>query len=451
MVWATLHKHQIEVFVITFMCVMSLHAARESWYMVKHEVHETLGFSSTFLGTIDTVFLLFYSLGYYSSGILGDRFVVTKMVGYGMLCAAVLYVIICVLCMLRVVSHPVYLILWALQGPSQGTDLTGCVAIMANWFPPEIRGRVMGLWGANQSVGNIVGEYMAAVIYDQAHLSWEWVIAVPALLVAIVAVCLLVFVYDHPKAREAAEVTPNSAPLIVRDVSAHAETIADYEHEDHKPHVGFWESWQLPGVALCAFSYGGVKLLNYGMRMWMPYYLIANFHMHMGHLALLLSTYNIGGIAGSVLGGWLSDAYSRRMATVGSMLLLSIPLMILFRMVTPSTEFLFYVFIPLMGVMIGGVANLMSCAVSADLAQQQGAHAHQDAKTTVIGIINGTGSFGAAFGQVMIGWLQTYSWNYVFAFLVGKRHLAIALFSFSMLVPLIMREGKKSQVAEIDS
>ena len=35
MVWGTLHKHQIEVFVITFMCVLSLHAARESWYMVR--------------------------------------------------------------------------------------------------------------------------------------------------------------------------------------------------------------------------------------------------------------------------------------------------------------------------------------------------------------------------------------------------------------------------------
>ena len=451
MVWATLHKHQIEVFVITFMCVLSLHAARESWYMVKHEVHQELGFSSTFLGTIDTTFLLFYSVGYYSSVILGDRLVVSRMVGYGMLCAALLYIIICLLCMARVVSQPLYLVLWALQGPSQGTDLTGCVAIMANWFPPEIRGRVMGLWGANQSVGNIVGEYLAAIIYDELGMSWEWVIAIPALLVAAVAVSLLVVVYDHPKAKEAAEVSSRSAPLIARDVASQSETLAEYEQEDHKSHVGFWESWRLPGVALCAFSYGGIKLLNYGMRMWMPYYLIANFHMHMGHLALLLSTYNIGGIVGSVLGGWLSDAYSRRMATVGTMIICSIPLMILFRMVTPATEVLFYVFIPLMGFMIGGVANLMSCAVSADLAQQQSAHAHQDAKTTVIGIINGTGSFGAAFGQVVIGWLQTYSWNYVFAFLVGKLYSVIAVFSFSMLVPLIMREGKKSKVQEFDS
>ena len=387
-------------------------------------MHTDLGFSSTFLGLIDTTFLLFYSFGYYASGILGDHVIVTKMVGYGMLCAAVLYIIICFFCLMGVTSQPLYLVLWALQGPSQGTDLTGCVAIMANWFPPEIRGRVMGLWGANQSVGNIFGEYLAAVIFEQLGLSWEWVIAVPALFVAAVAAALLIFVYDHPKAREAAEVTPKSAPLIARDVSAHQETEAVYDAEDHKSHIGFWQSWKLPGVALCAFSYGGVKLLNYGMRMWMPFYLISNFHMHMGHLALLLSTYNIGGIAGSVLGGWLSDIYNRRMATVAAMLICSVPLMILFRMVTPATEYLFYFFIPLVGFMIGGVANLMSTAVSADLSQDQEAeaHAHKDAKTTVIGIINGTGSLGAAFGQVVIGWLQTFSWNYVFGFLVCKSH-----------------------------
>ena len=443
-----LNRHQIQVFVITFMCVVSLHGARESWYMIKHEVHQELGFSSTFLGTIDTTFLLFYSMGYYCSGVLGDRFLVTRLVGYGMLSAAVLYILICLLCMARVVSKPLFLVLWALQGPSQGTDLTGCVAIMSNWFPPEMRGRVMGLWGSNQSVGNIVGEYLAAIIYEELGMGWEWVIAIPALLVTVVAVCLLTLVYDRPKAREAAERPSLSAPLLNQDRGAsHLETQADTEPTDSKSPLGFWESWRLPGVALCAFSYGGIKLLNYGMRMWMPYYLIANFDMHMGHLALLLSTYNVGGIVGSVMGGWLSDAYSRRMATVSLMILCSVPLMVFFRMVGPSTESLFYVIVPLLGSMIGGVANLMSCAVAADLAQQQSAHSRQDTKTTVIGIVNGTGSFGAAFGQIVIGWLQTFSWNYVFGFLVGKTYAVIAVFSFCMLTPMVLREDRKHRAA----
>jgi OPA family glycerol-3-phosphate transporter-like MFS transporter 3 len=207
---------------------------------------------------------------------------------------------------------------------------------------------------------------------------------------------------------------------MVRDVSTHEESEAVYDQEDHKARISFWDSWKLPGVVLCAFSYGGVKLLNYGMRMWMPYYLAENFQMEMGHIALLLTTYNVGGMAGSVLGGWLSDVYGRRMATVGSMLICSIPVMVLFRMVTSDNEFLFYIFIPLVGCMISGVANLMSTAVSADLSQDMDSHSHKEAKTTVIGIVNGTGSLGAAFGQVIIGWLQTFSWNWVFAFLVGK-------------------------------
>jgi sugar phosphate permease len=67
-----------------------------------------------------------------------------------------------------------------------------------------------------------------------------------------------------------------------------------------------------------------------------------------------------------------------------------------------------------MGFMVSGAANLISSTVSADLASDPAA------KATVIGIINGTGSMGAALGQILIGWLQGFSWNAVFGFLVGK-------------------------------
>lgn len=55
----------------------------------------------------------------------------------------------------------------------------------------------------------------------------------------------------------------------------------------------------------------------------------------------------------------------------------------------------------LTGAVIGGVASLISTAVSADLGRHPELANSKEALSTVTGIIDGTGSFGAAFGQVI--------------------------------------------------
>lgn len=41
----------------------------------------------------------------------------------------------------------------------------------------------------------------------------------------------------------------------------------------HGKPINFFTAWKLPGVGLCAVTYGGVKMLNYAFIMWLPYYL----------------------------------------------------------------------------------------------------------------------------------------------------------------------------------
>lgn len=54
----------------------------------------------------------------------------------------------------------------------------------------------------------------------------------------------------------------------------------------------------------------------------------------------------------------------------------------------------------LTGTVIGGVASLISTAVSADLGRHPELSNSKEALSTVTGIIDGTGSAGAAIGQV---------------------------------------------------
>ena len=334
--------------------------------------------------------------------------VISRLIGSGMLGAAGFFMILALLCASHVNDAQLFLIIWALQGPCHGTVLTGTVTIMTNWFPPESRGQVMGIWSANQSLGNIVGEYISALLHGPLDLPWWWILVVTGALMAVVALIMLLFVYDHPKKTKDPKLVSINGTLV------HSTSTKVDRQMSHRNTLSFWAAWKLPGVTCCALCYGGVKLLNYGMMMWLPYYLIANFGMTKKDLGLLLSTYDLGGIAGSITGGWLSDKCGKRAKVVAAMILLASPMMVCFRLVSPETSHLLYVVTPIMGFMVSGAANLISSTVSADLASDPAA------KATVIGIINGTGSMGAALGQILIGWLQGFSWNAVFGFLVGK-------------------------------
>lgn len=67
------------------------------------------------------------------------------------------------------------------------------------------------------------------------------------------------------------------------------------------------------------------------------------------------------------------------------------------------------------GFFVGGAANLVSGAVSADLGRQEALQGDARALSTVTGIVDGTGSVGAALGQVMIPVLQMwFGWGSVF-------------------------------------
>merc|ERR1719198_1698442 len=75
----------------------------------------------------------------------------------------------------------------------------------------------------------------------------------------------------------------------------------------------------------------------------------------------------------------------------------------------------------LMGILVGGPNNIITSAVSADLAEEAVKLGLAEVKPTgtITGIINGSGSITAAFGLMLIGPLQSLGgWTCVWYFLI---------------------------------
>lgn len=90
---------------------------------------------------------------------------------------------------------------------------------------------------------------------------------------------------------------------------------------------------------------------------------------------------------------------------------------ICFSLVSPDDRKINAILMTLLGGFIGGPSNLISAAISADLGRQNVVQGNERALSTVTGIVDGTGSVGAAIGQFLLPvFHQKFGWGAVFYF-----------------------------------
>lgn len=173
-------------------------------------------------------------------------------------------------------------------------------SFVAERFPPEKRGSALAIFSLAIPVGSALG-YAGGGLLGEA-IGWRhsfWVVGLPGLLLA--AVCLLL---------------PNDPP--------HAATPPPVE--------GYREVWAVPTFRMITYAGAGMTFALGGFAVWMPTYFHRNFGLSVGDAGLRFGAVTVAaGLAGSLLGGWISDRLRRTDRTAdllisGWGLLLGMPL-----------------------------------------------------------------------------------------------------------------------------
>ncbi|CAH3041418.1 unnamed protein product [Porites evermanni] len=459
--------HHLVVFLLTFLSYSCFHATRKAFSNVKdsmqkewtnhsvtldpQQVWENSGFfidehhAEVFLGAMDTTFLLAYAVGLYISGILGDRLNLTRVLAFGMCSSAVMvFMFGTVSKWIGVYNIWYYGVFMALNGLFQSTGWPCVVAVMGNWFGKSSRGIVFGLWSANASVGNILGALQVAAVLDYGY---EYAMLVPA--GVLFAFGILVFFCLIPSPDQIGKTPlcfhrptyPTETTLgvllvlVLEDPSSSSVTLNRSVMPQHKKAVTFCQAVFLPGVIPYSLSYACLKLVNYSFFFWLPFYLSNKFGWKDTVADKISTFYDIGGIVGGILGGLISDLIGKRTPLVVAMLMVSVPMLFVYGN-TSGSYVLNAALMCVTGFWIGGPANLISSAISADLGRQSALSADSEALATVTGIVDGTGSVGAAIGQFLVPEINTHSgWKPVFYFL-----MVMAFMSFvCLLIPPVIK------------
>jgi sugar phosphate permease len=156
----------------------------------------------------------------------------------------------------------------------------------------------------------------------------------------------------------------------------------------------------------------------------LPVILSSNFDSATANLISAL--YSFGMMPGGIVCGFVGDLYGGRRACVcATMMMILVPLLLLlaYEMDDMPVDVLLIV-LCLMGCLVGGPNNIITSAVAADLADDPSIRGSSKALGTVTGIINGSGSVTAAFGQMAIPILAAWgsadgvNYRYVWFFLI---------------------------------
>jgi len=311
-------------------------------------------------------------------------------------------------------SVPYYVVVWSAFGVVQACGWPNEVSIMANWFPRTNRGFIMGLWAACQPVGNILGALVISMILP---MGYEYTFVFNSLLIALGAVALWVCVDSRPPTVEA------QSPASIDRIGRHASEAELRRSMSNRP-VSMCEALMLPSVLPYCLCNACLKFVNYAFFFWLPFYLTNAYHWSESEANRLAVWYDLGGIVGSVAGGYVSDRIGHRAPVLMAMLSTSLPMLFLYSGLGDSRA-LHILMMTLLGVTISGPYNLIVGTIAVDLGSQPALAGNEAAMSTVTGLIDGVGSGGSAVGQLFIPLIQNaIGWHWVFYLFIVMNFLS---------------------------
>jgi sugar phosphate permease len=367
-----------------------------------------LGLSTPALAGIDTAFLLAYALGQLPSGLAADRAGARKLVGLGLLCSAGA-------CALfgSVSSASLLAACFFANGLAQATGWPGTTKWMAEWTTPNERGRVMGLWSTCYQVGGVAATALATFLLTR-H-GWRAAFHGPSLWLAAVGVVVLWL------APARAQENVSQAPV------APAQQSPTGRRRIHIDPI-------LYSYGACYFC---IKLIRYSLLFWLPFYLHTSAGFDDALSGYLSTAFEIGGIAGSIGLGALSDRRGGSRAGAAMLSLCGLALALLaYAGVGHAGPVLHFALLALIGALLFGPDALLSGAAAQDVGGNEDA-------ATAVGVVNGLGSAGALLqGALTVGVEQAFGWHALFYVF-----FALALLATLCLLPALRahaRDGRKA-------
>lgn len=377
-------------------------------------MEKSLGIGKTQLGLFLTGHDLLYGVSKFLNGMVADRANPRYFMAIGLVLSALMNIGFGFGTGLITLGA-----FWLINGWFQGMGFPPCARILSNWLGLRERGMMWGLWNSSHQVGAALILVLSGVL--GAKLGWRSIFWGPALIAVATSAFLVNRLRDTPGSLglPRVEFYTGEVPFTAAEGAASREVsesaFSEFLRKQVFANPFLW--------ALCGANFF-VYLIRYGVLNWAPTYLSQVRGISLVSAGTLVAGFEIAGLVGSVLAGWLSDRFlrGRRAPLCVAYMLACVPALVAFWKLPAERSGLVAPLLFAIGFLIYG-PQLLVGVMATDLVGPRAA-------ATAIGL---TGLFGYASSAVSglgLGWIvEHFGWEYGFKLLVGSATLAAACFA----------------------
>jgi MFS transporter, OPA family, glycerol-3-phosphate transporter len=384
----------------------SYYLCRYNLPLANKAISDEFGYSKSQISDIISLMFLAYAIGQIVNGLLTDRIGGKK----GMLIGAAGTVAMNIL--FGVGSF--WGLLWffalvrAIDGYMQAFGAPSFIKINAAWFSTTERGTFAGIFGFMINLGRlginyfgsaILGGFVFLGILHVPPQHWRWVFWIPALIAAIVAIFLAVFVKDTPEQA--------GFPNFMVGEADHADTEVRCDMR-----TVFWQIVSNPVVWIIAAAYACTGAVRQSIDQWFPRYLLEVRHLDYRSTAFQVTSFFIPFVAsaGSLLSGFISDRFFQgRRAPVAMGIYLIEVVVILIAAQAHTTPMIVVAFIAI-SFTANSTHSLLGPAAAMDIGGRKMA-------AFASGVIDSFQYFGASAALKVLGYFLDRSWDYYFYYM----------------------------------
>ena len=405
---ASYRRWQVRVLILSIIGYASFYFVRKNLGIAMPLMIDDLGITKEQLGRFLTLHGVIYGISKFLNGFLADRANARVFMATALVASALLNVFF------GLGSTVAFFgVIWMANGWFQGMGFPPCARLIANWFHPRELATKFSMWNSSHNIGSIFILLLCGFLVSGYWFAPNWRLCffVPAIIVVVVAILLWLFLPD----------TPPSVGL-PEFAGTHVELPGKKSHEDFKAFL--WQQvFSNPYIWLLSTANFFVYTIRYAVFDWGATMLYEAKHIKILHAAWMLSGFEVFGLLGALLGGWITDRYlgGRAARACVIYMFLAFVSVLLFWKIQTQSELVTTGLLCAIGFFVYGPQCLLAIAC-ANLATKRAA-------ATVVGL---TSIFGYA-STTLSGWgmgyvADHYGWSTAFGGLAICAALGTLLF-----------------------